>query len=497
MSTFPQPERYTVFLNPYPEFRFEQCPRCGERTYERNRVFIVQLAAGIIVPAMVTCRYCVPCDLLIVHQDELAEAIRGLLGPEEEDLVGDEFVIFATIDRGRLPGGGIEGITQEDALSAFCPIRGLVHFEVVQDKTGRVQFREVELPYPQIAPADEPAPMPEEVEPLPQVNEIWQMGVTLLGILLSDQDDNLIQPYLMLVIDPTGPFILYQDLQEQEPTEEDVRKAILKAMARPLLGSGQPRRPTAIVTREERWRQALEPLLKTLDIEIYVDDTPELDQVLQEVEQFFGPEEPPIPGLLEDPRVTPEQVRELFEAAAEFYEEAPWEVMLDEDLVAIRYPSSVGRWRFASVMGYAGMEYGLAVFDDIDDYELLAMGSPEETIGLMDYHTLTFNDVSYVPPADLEAIQRYGWPVVDEDGYPVPVIFTRNEELLRPGPEELDWYIVAMRALVRFVQDFWPDEIDYVPHPVSVTYRVPLRGRQVEVDLRYPAELAFEPDERE
>ncbi len=497
MSTFPQTERYTVFLNPYPEFQFERCPRCGEQTYERNRVFIVQLSAGIIEPAMVTCRYCAPCDLLIVPKDELAESIRELLGPEEAHLVGDEFLIFATIDRGRLPGGGIEGVTQEEALSAFCPIRGPVHFEVIRDRAGRVRFREVELPYPQITPADAPAPPVEEIEGLPQVDEVWQFGVALLDTWVADQDDNLIQPYLVLIVDPKGPFILYQDLQEEEPTDEEVRDSILKAMARPLLGAGEPRRPSAIHTQEERWAQALESLLKRLNVAVEVEETPELDRVLQDVEQFFGAQESPLPGLLDDPRVTPEQVRELFEAAAEFYDAAPWLVMLDEDLVAVRYPGGIGPWRFVSVMGYAGMEYGVAVFEHINDYDLLASTPPEKTIGLMDYRALTFNEAEDVPPADLAAIQQYGWPVAYDDAYPVPVIFTRDGELLRPGPEELDWYTVTLRALVRFVEDYWPDDIDYVPQPVAVTYQVSLRGRMVDVDLCYPAGLIYESDEGE
>lgn len=496
MESLPEAERYTFFLNPYPEHHFAQCPRCGQNTLRRNRVLVVQLGPGLVMPAMVTCRYCAECELLIAHRGELAAALRQMLPPEEHEAVEGTITVIGTLDRGRLRGLDLESVTPAEAIEAFRPIRRLVHFDLSQDEAGNVEWVEVEQPYPELQ-MDIPVPSIEEVQALPQVDETWQLAALQLWTWITGEEGAPYRPYLILVVHSTGSFVILQELLRTEPSVDQVRDALLKAMRHPAMGAFDPHRPTTVVTDDEELVEELQPKLAMLNIRCVVGPTSELDEVLADLEYYLAGGEEPVPGLLDDPRVTPEQVGELFKAAAEFYREAPWRRMLDEDLVALRYPVRGGEWRYASVMGNAGMEFGVAVFEDLSDYDMLAYTPPEEAFGAMTYRSLTYDEVTAVPFADLDAIEYYGWEVAADDAYPIPLTFTEDEELERPGPEEIEWYTVALRALVTFFRNYWPAEAGYVPESVSTTLSVPLAGRRVEVELRYPAELAEMEEEQQ
>lgn len=491
MATSPEIERYTVFLNPYPDHRFTRCPRCGEETHERNRVLVIELGPRTVLPAMATCRFCAHCDLLIAHQDELTATLRQMLPPEEQASVGESMAILGTLDRGLLGRVGLEEITPGEALEAFRPVREEVHFDLLQDETGNVELIERAVPRrPKMA--DIPVPQLADVQALPQVEETWQLAALPMWTWITEEEEEPYRPYLVLIVSTAGPLMVYQDMLKTEPSLAEVRDALLKAMGHPAMGAGEPRRPTVLMVDEETLAETLAPEVAVLDIHCTVGDTPELDVLLAELEYYLADGHEPVPGLLEDPRVAPEQVGELFEAAADFYREAPWELMLDEDLVALRYPVPDGEWRFVSVMGNAGLEYGLAVFSDLFDYELLASTPPEDLVGMMDYRSLTYDDITAMPFADLDALEHYGWEIAADDAYPIPINFTEDEELLRPGPEEVEWYTVALRAVAAFFREYWPDSIDYIPESVATTLTVPVADRHVAVELRYPADFVLE-----
>lgn len=492
MDALPEGERYTVFLNPYPEHRFADCPRCGEETHERNRVLVLQLGREIVLPAMAACRFCASCDLLIAHQDELKALLQQVLPQEEQRALEEPMIIMGTVDRGRLRGGEIdEFTTPAELLDAFRPVRQQVDFELVEDEAGDIEIVETTIRTAAM-PADVPVPELTDILDLPQAEETWQVGAICMPTWVADEDEELFRPYLILVVSTDGPTILFQEMLTVEPTELQIRDALLKAMSYPAMGAGPARRPTTIVVEEEHLAEVLAVELAALDIRCITGPVPELDDVRAMLESFLEDEGDTVPGLLDDPRVTPERVGEFFKAAAEFYREAPWELMLDEDIVALRYPLPDGEWRFGSVMGNAGLEFGLAVFEDLLDFDRLAMTAPEDLIGAMRYRSLTYDDMSIVPFADLDAAERYGWEIAADEAYPIPLIFTEDEELLRPGPEEIEWYTAVLQAVTTFYQEFWPEEEGYVPEPLSATITVPLAGRSVDVELRYPADLAFE-----
>src|SRR5215210_4340089 len=75
------PPRYSFILNPYPDERLSKCPKCDQRTHLRKfALFILVDGFGPMVLGK-TCRFCTPCELLIVHQDELEHELVVALEP--------------------------------------------------------------------------------------------------------------------------------------------------------------------------------------------------------------------------------------------------------------------------------------------------------------------------------------------------------------------------------------------------------------------------------
>ena len=113
------------------------------------------------------------------------------------------------------------------------------------------------------------------------------------------------------------------------------------------------------------------------------------------------------------------------------------------------------RTRFVVVMGGGGIEYGLAVYERWADFERLfepvidPFADPLDRVPPGGAHALYFNDLSETPFDDIDAIEQYGWEIVDEDAYPVPIILSRSGKARRPQRPELQWYEAVLRARCR------------------------------------------------
>ena len=91
------PARYSFVLNPHLRERFTKCPKCDVQTRVRKLTLVVHVdhADG---PRLVllnkSCRLCVLCETLIVHQAELEHVVATAgLG------AGCEYLVLGTIDR--------------------------------------------------------------------------------------------------------------------------------------------------------------------------------------------------------------------------------------------------------------------------------------------------------------------------------------------------------------------------------------------------------------
>ena len=92
--------RHTFFLNPYRTARFTRCPLCERQMKARKKPFFVHVDPNLPVLLNMTGRYCPPCDLLILHQDQVEELLALAVGNAAPELVGNEYMVMGTVERG-------------------------------------------------------------------------------------------------------------------------------------------------------------------------------------------------------------------------------------------------------------------------------------------------------------------------------------------------------------------------------------------------------------
>jgi hypothetical protein len=216
---------------------------------------------------------------------------------------------------------------------------------------------------------------------------------------------------------------------------------------------GEPHRPTRIQVRPGGPWPSLRPHLGHIGIPLVVTDALDhCDGLFRQITERVSGK--PRPGLLAMPGVTPEQVGSFYEAAAQFFRQAPWKRVGGSE-AAIRvgcakYQS--GPW-YAVLMGQAGLTTGLALYDDLGTLRRLWAGGvadgamARQAVGM----GVTFGEEWDLPVADLEAVRRYGWPVARPDAYPSIAHKDRGLTTRPPLAWELELAAGCLRAVPEFV----------------------------------------------
>jgi len=332
---------------------------------------------------------------------------------------------------------------------------------------------------------------------LRQTDETWQGTARLARTWITPRNQAPYRPYVIVFIEQDRDRIIRTKMVDTQPTPDFVFEVLLKAMTRPTLGAGRPRRPARLLLDDAELVEALAPRLAELEIGCqYRHTLPLMNNALLEMEAHLNKREP-IPGLLKIPGVTPHLVGGLYKAAAFYYRQAPWRWLSDAFPIEVRYPPT-GKPRYAVVMGHGGETYGLSVYSSSDDLRLLYSGiAPEKAVGQIAWVCIVFEEALAASFDDLDDIDKYGWPVVHELAYPVPIKVTRTGDYTIPSKSELLWFEAAMLAIPAFVRDYMQADRG-LPHPAEATLTVAAADGEADIHLCYPAPglwSALEPDE--
>jgi hypothetical protein len=92
------PPRYAFILNPYVDVRFSKCPKCEKLTYPRKFALLIHIDGADPLVLGKTCKYCSQCELIIAHKDELEALLAGHFSAVDSDVVGNKFLVLATVD---------------------------------------------------------------------------------------------------------------------------------------------------------------------------------------------------------------------------------------------------------------------------------------------------------------------------------------------------------------------------------------------------------------
>jgi tetratricopeptide (TPR) repeat protein len=360
------------------------------------------------------------------------------------------------------------------------------------DKKGKLLWLQSTSYYNQgkYKPQEKPMPPPpKSPSKLPQRLETWYVAVKKLQVWITPEDESPYQPYGALILNMDQQFIQGFNVYPASPAPQELLEALFEAMtSRPTGSTQRPHRPKKVQFQSGDLAESIISALEEIGIQVAFEPMPEIAaEIFADMEEHLGGR-PPLPGLLSGRGVTPELVGDFFDAAAQFYRAAPWVHLTNRQPLAIRVGKEK-RQRVVVVMGNAGVEYGLSVYEKWRDLEALfgLFDDVMEVIPSGGAQALSFEEIPEVPFEDLDAVDRYGWEVASQDSYPVPLIFTPDREVKRPNRKMLLWYEAALRAITAFVPEHLKPADDGDYQPVEAVINVTTHEGQKKVEIEYPA----------
>ena len=99
-------------------------------------------------------------------------------------------------------------------------------------------------------------------------------------------------------------------------------------------------------------------------------------------------------------------------------------------------------------MGQSGLVLGLALYEDLEMLQRLfsGSGSDEEMSRQATGLSVMYGEAFEIPIVDLDAAERYNWPVASLEAYPNPIYVNPGRSMRPPLSWELELLEAAMRG---------------------------------------------------
>jgi tetratricopeptide (TPR) repeat protein len=313
---------------------------------------------------------------------------------------------------------------------------------------------------------------------LPQEPDVWQADSRPLPTWLVSGGVR-VRPWLTLVVSGSHDLVLAHAVHEEPPSPGHVWDAFVEAMQHPMVG--EPHRPTELeVPAGEPW-ESLREHLEEVGVRVAAG---EVGQPLKDIfpglaEHLAGPRPP---GLLDGPGVRPELAGRFYDAAAYYFEEAPWRKVGYEAAIRVECDGIPGGPWYAVIMGQSGLTLGLAVYHDLG--LLRRMWSEDEGDEVEDSDRraglgVIYGEEADVPVADLDAARAHDWRVAREDAYPSAFRKEREASARSLRARELALLEACLRAVPGFVARHRQDD------PAREEVAVPAGAGEVRLALSW------------
>ncbi|WP_346290640.1 DUF6930 domain-containing protein [Sphaerothrix gracilis] len=196
---------------------------------------------------------------------------------------------------------------------------------------------------------------------LPKLPGVWEGDRRHLEAgALADEADAMASPTegdCILWVDGTQGVVRSISVVPTDTGHEAVVRALIQAIEHPQ-GPADPGRPQKIVVRDREIHFFLRGALQELDIGIdYVPSLPLIDEIFAGLMQYVQQSAPELPEVYAE---------RLLERANQLWQDGPWNVLNEQQIVAIE----INRWDiqtlYLSVLGMAGVEYGVLMYRSLD-----------------------------------------------------------------------------------------------------------------------------------
>lgn len=340
------------------------------------------------------------------------------------------------------------------------------------------------------------------LQQLRQIPSVWEGDRRLLSpdLSVTTESGNKMQGECILWVDGTEGIVRSMDVVPPDTGHEAIVRALLQAMEYPHSPSPAAR-PQKIVVRDREIQFFLRGVLQDLDIVVdYVPELPLIDEIFHGLQGIARTRPPQLP---------PEFVKPTLTATQDLWNDAPWETLDEEKIIAIELNHGDVGTLYVSILGMLGMEYGLLMYRSLESLKkfrhrvLQAGDSPEELEGAFldqDCLFVTFDQQETELELDLEDLE--------EEEAAIETFYQRTGvrptfgnlhplEGMRPVlyEEEASVMYVALTALHRFFKQHLDQmEIDRFPD-ITSRYRIPnlqQEGKKVSVKVSTLPNVAAE-----
>ncbi|MDE2505574.1 MAG: hypothetical protein KGM43_00035 [Planctomycetota bacterium] len=393
--------------------------------------------------------WCFTKTLLAFREHGDVPATRKLLQAAKKE---NKHVVELLVGRARMPrerpqsysDGSVEEalLYAADSMSAWKSTPGAISWlkgSKPASKKGKRSKDKSRGPLPLVM---------KRLQKLPRTSDIWEADLLQFDVPLEHEGE-LVNPWITLVANRSNGIILTQNFLPVHPDADYVWDQLVSAMQTPM--NSEPERPNELHVRPlEHW-DALQPHLAELGIKLVTTDRlATVDTIFDLMTESMQASERP--GMIDAPDLQPRQLSRYYEAAARFFEAAPWSRISDRNVIKVK--SNAGE-RYAIVMGHGGITLGLSLYYDRDLLRRVSSGqlSDEEcaveTVAL----TVTYEEVDEVPKSDFVAIEDHGFEIVGKEAYPSAFFKENGYQMRLPTSSELRELEVCLRAIPTFVKE--------------------------------------------
>ncbi|MGB3300090.1 MAG: hypothetical protein WBA76_17645 [Phormidesmis sp.] len=264
-----------------------------------------------------------------------------------------------------------------------------------------------------------------------------------------------------------------------ETGNEAIVRTLLQAIEMPQ-GGVEPARPRKVVVRDREIQFFLRGALQDLDILVeYAPLLPIIDEVFQKLRS------PDIPAL----DLPADFEKTLLQKAALLWKDAPWRSLSEQEILAIELNCWEIDTLYLSILGLAGLEYGLLFYRDLSSLQQFrhklthsqdSLDGMKQAFLEQNCLFINFNPIKdviplHAPRASAKARQARDQP--QPLGAAVDYEFGSLHPLegLRPelAAEEAASLIVALEALHRFFKKHDISAEDFALKPASSRFKIP------------------------
>jgi hypothetical protein len=304
---------------------------------------------------------------------------------------------------------------------------------------------------------------------IPQTHGVWEGDRRPLGNIASHLETDLEGDGECIIwVDGTEGSVRAMDIVPENQGIEAVVRTLLRAIESPH-HPAQPSRPQKIIVRDREIQFFLRGALQTLDIEIeYVPDLPLIDRLFQGLERVSSARRPSLP----DP-----YAELLEETALRVWEEAPWEVLADSDILGIEIKGCDTETIYLCIMGMMSAEYGVLFYrslDSLKQFRAAALKAERSSLERMEKAFLA-QDCWFL---NYEEIDLEEEEFADEDIVEMHPFFgsLHPYEGMRPflDEEEAKIIYVALNTLLRFCRNYQDELSEETIKPLEKSYRITL-----------------------